>query len=509
MAAPSPSRRGAQLDGGSAAASSVARHSTAAAGAGAGAAATAADDNAELPSSASPALSFKVVAQQGRARTALMALPHFTVETPVFMPVGTKGTVKGLTSEQLQELDCHIILGNTYHLGNHPGHELVAAMGGLHGFAGWPRGMLTDSGGFQMVSLLHLADITEAGVEFQSPVDGSRMLLTPEQSMQIQNGLGADIIMQLDDVVPAVSADPRRFEEATHRTTRWLDRCIKAHARPNEQSLFPIVQGGFDVRLRELSLAQLTARGCPGHAIGGLAGGEGKDAFWRVVAQCAAALPPGKPRYVMGIGYPLDIVVCSCLGADMYDSVYPTRTARFGVALVDSGVLRLKNRACSEDFGPIDPDCSCMACRLYSRSYLHNLVTRGVPSAAVLVTYHNVAYTQRLTRRLRAAIKERRLPEFVRGFVAGMFPAGDAPQWVVDALDVAGISLEGVASRRPAHDFEAELREGAYRVPEAAAANAANAAAAAAAAAGGAAAGAGEGGGASRRRRRSPDAASE
>jgi queuine tRNA-ribosyltransferase len=290
-----------------------------------------------------------------------------------------------LTTEQLQELDCHIILGNTYHLGNHPGHELVDAMGGLHGFINWPRGMLTDSGGFQMVSLLHLADITEEGVEFQSPVDGSRMLLTPEQSMEIQNGLGADIIMQvglasapharslvrrslqlaarqpaallaapptaaptrctgcaapsrdphasattqfnharpganhgrpentppqLDDVVPAINVDAARFEEATYRTTRWLDRCIKAHARPKEQSLFPIVQGGFDVRLRDASIRQLVERDCPGHAIGGLAGGEGKDVFWRVVAQCAAGLPAGKPRYVMGIGHSLDIVVC-------------------------------------------------------------------------------------------------------------------------------------------------------------------------------------------------------
>ncbi|KIZ01392.1 queuine tRNA-ribosyltransferase [Monoraphidium neglectum] len=268
-----------------------------------------------LPSSVSPALKFQVVAQQGRARTALMTLPHYVVETPVFMPVGTKGTVKGLTTEQLQDLDCHIILGNTYHLGNQPGHELVNSMGGLHGFINWPRGMLTDSGGFQMVSLLHLADITESGVEFQSPVDGSRMLLTPEESMAIQNGLGADIIMQLDDVVPATNVDPQRFEEATYRTTRWLDRCIKAHSRPNEQSLFPIVQGGFDVRLRDISLQQLVERDCPGYAIGGLAGGEGKDVFWRVVAQSTAGLPPGKPRYVMGIGYPLDIVICRWAGA--------------------------------------------------------------------------------------------------------------------------------------------------------------------------------------------------
>eukprot|EP00775_Hariotina_reticulata_P007805 gene7805-8002_t len=337
--------------------------------------------------------------------------------------------------------------GNTYHLGNRPGPELVAAMGGLHSFINWPRGMLTDSGGFQMVSLLHLADITEEGVTFQSPVDGSRMLLTPEESITIQNQLGADIMMQLDDVVPATNTDPARFEEATYRTTRWLDRCMSAHKRPQEQNLFPIVQGGFDVKLREISMQQLVARNAPGYAIGGLAGGETKDMFWRVVAQCAAGLPPGKPRYVMGIGYPLDILVCSALGADMYDSVYPTRTARFGVALVDTGVLRLKNAAFAKDMRPIDENCSCTTCQQYTRSYLHHTVTRGVPSASVLVTYHNVAYMQ-----------EQRLPEFTRSYLKGMFPAGDVPQWVVDALDVAGISLKGVAKLDPGHNFYSEVQ---------------------------------------------------
>ena len=299
---------------------------------------------------------------------------------------------------------------------------------------------------------LHVV-VQEEGVTFQSPVDGSRMLLTPEQSMAIQNDLGADIMMQLDDVVPATNTDPERFREATFRTTRWLDRCIKAHRRPNEQNLFPIVQGGFDVELREISMQQLVERNAPGYAIGGLAGGETKDMFWRVVAQCAAGLPPGKPRYVMGIGYPLDILVCSALGADMYDSVYPTRTARFGVALLDSGVMKLRNASFVKDFRPIDPDCDCMTCQRYSRSYLHNVVTRGVPSASILVSYHNVAYTQRLTRRIRAAIKAGHLPEFVRSYLSVMFPKRDVPQWVVDALDVAGISLEEVALLKPAHDW--------------------------------------------------------
>ncbi len=212
--------------------------------------------------------------------------------------------------------------------------------------------------------------------------------------------------------------------------------------------------------LRDVSIRELTARNAPGYAIGGLAGGETKDAFWRVVAQCAAGLPPGKPRYVMGIGYPLDIVVCSALGADMYDSVYPTRTARFGVALVDSGTLKLKNAMYAEDFAPVDADCECPCCTGFTRAYLNRVITRGVPSASILVTLHNVAYMQRLTRRMRAAIEAGQLPEFVRGYVKGMHPKGDVPQWVVDALDVAGISLEGVANSAPAHDFAREQSQG-------------------------------------------------
>ena len=294
------------------------------------------------------ALTFEVLSRFNRARVARMVLPHFVCETPMFMPVGTQGSVKGLTSQQLETLGCQVILGNTYHLENRPGSELVASAGGMHAFMNWRRGMLTDSGGFQMVSLLHLAEITEQGVTFQSPVDGAPMLLTPEHSIGIQNRIGADIIMALDDVVPALEASAARFEEAAHRTLRWIDRCVAAHARPSEQSLFGIVQGGTDARLRQLCLEGLVSRDLPGYAIGGLVGGEDKAAFWRTVAQCAAALPPGKPRYVMGVGYPLDIVVCSALGADMYDSVYPTRTGRFGTALVPEGTLRLRDAKARE-----------------------------------------------------------------------------------------------------------------------------------------------------------------
>jgi queuine tRNA-ribosyltransferase len=315
-----------------------------------------------------------------------------------------------------------VVLGNTYHLENRPGSELVAELGGLHAFVSWRRGMLTDSGGFQMVSLLHLADITEEGVTFQSPVDGGRMLLTPEHSIQVQNRLGADIIMALDDVVPSTAADDARFEEATERTTRWLDRCIAAHSRPAEQNLFAIVQGGLDPRLRAASLEGLVARGTPGFAIGGLAGGEDKRSFVRVVSQCTAGLPEGKPRYVMGIGYPLDIVICSALGADMYDSVYPTRTARFGVALVPEGTLKLKSAAYAADYRPIDEGCDCMVCRRYTRAFLHPLAAKSLPFASNLITYHNVAFMQRLAADIRAAIREERMPQYVRDTVARHYP---------------------------------------------------------------------------------------
>ena len=314
-----------------------------------------------------------------------------------------------------------------------------------------------------MVSLLDLADITEEGVTFQAPSTGERMLLTPERSIQIQNNIGADIIMALDDVVSSVCADAARFEEATHRTLRWIDRCVTAHGRPDQQSLFAIVQGGLDPRLRDICLRGLLERGdrLPGYAIGGLAGGEEKDAFWRVVDQCTAALPEAKPRYVMGVGYPLDIVVCrrgpgamswgcrgrvcvicyyqfegntlagsrgsdtarggrgplSCLGADMYDCVYPTRTARFGTALIpevpagplsrpfavciagpcaaargrvgrarlrhSQGTMKLKQAAYATDYRPMDPTCGCAVCARYSRAYLHSVVTRRAPSAAL------------------------------------------------------------------------------------------------------------------------------
>ncbi|KAK6130676.1 hypothetical protein DH2020_035578 [Rehmannia glutinosa] len=355
-----------------------------------------------------------ILGRFNRARAAQLTLPHFVCQTPLFMPVGTQGTIKGLTTSQLEEIGCQIILGNTYHLALRPTSELIDELGGLHNFMNWPRALLTDSGGFQMVSLLHLADITEKGVTFQSPVDGKPMLLTPEESIQIQNRIGADIIMALDDVVKTTITGPR-IEEAMYRTLRWIDRCIAAHKRPHEQNLFGIVQGGLDPVLRDICVKGLVERDLPGYAIGGLAGGEDKDSFWRVVAQCTAALPEDKPRYVMGVGYPLDIVVCSALGADMYDCVYPTRTARFGTALIPEGVLKLKHQAMSNDTRPIDPTCECMVCKNYSRAYIHCLVTKDAMGSQLL-SYRNLFYMMK-------------------------FPKGDVPQWVCNAMEVAGIDI--------------------------------------------------------------------
>ncbi|KAJ2353269.1 Queuine tRNA-ribosyltransferase catalytic subunit 1, partial [Coemansia sp. RSA 2618] len=240
---------------------------------------------APLESSTSPALKFEVLAKCSttKARASRMHLPHYTAHTPMFMPVGTMGTIKGITPAQLRTLDCHVILGNTYHLGSQPGPELLEKAGGLHKFMAWDRGLLTDSGGFQMVSLLKLANITEEGVEFENPHDGKMMMLTPEMSIGLQNSIGADIMMQLDDVVSSLTTGPR-VEEAMYRSLRWLDRGIKAHKRPTEQNLFPIVQGGLDERLRTISAQELTKRESPGYAIGGLSGGEAKGSFWRMVS---------------------------------------------------------------------------------------------------------------------------------------------------------------------------------------------------------------------------------
>lgn len=398
-----------------------------------------------------PALSLLVMGKSGRARALDLLLPHGPLRTPVFMPVGTQATVKGLTTLELAAppLDCDIILANTYHLGSRPDGRTIAAAGGIHKFMSWPRNVLTDSGGFQMVSLLKLAEINEEGVAFQNPNTGETMNLTPEYSIQLQNQIGADIIMQLDDVVSSTAVSAARFEEACHRSVRWLDRCIAAHTRSDEQSLFGILQGGLDVSpggLRDVNMRSMLERDkdLPGYAIGGLAGGEEKDMFWRVVDFCCSRLPSHKPRYLMGVGYPLDLVVCTALGVDMYDCVYPTRTARFGTAMLDvpGGLLKLKAAAFKEDRRRLEEGCDCDCCRNYDRAHLHMLLKTEVLGPQLL-TLHNLAYMARLTRNMRAAIVAGEYPAFFRNFVERFFGGKreEVPRWVAEAAAAAGIAV--------------------------------------------------------------------
>ncbi len=386
------------------------------------------------------ALEYTIIAQCGKARASELKLPHFTCQTPIFMPVGTQGTIKGLTTKQLEDLNCQIILGNTYHLGQRPGPDLLADAGGLHKFMNWKRNILTDSGGFQMVSLLDLADITETGVTFQSPHDGSQMLLTPEHSMHIQNQIGGDIMMALDDVVSSTCPDEKRVEEAMWRTLRWMDRCIRAHKNPYQQNLFGIVQGGLHPRLRNICLDGLIKRNCPGYAIGGLSGGESKDEFWKMVDLCTDKLPQNKPRYCMGVGYPVDLVVCVALGVDMFDCVYPCRTARFGTALVGDGTMKLKSQKYESDLGPLDENVPGMVRDNYSRAFLHQVVCKE-ETGCHLVTYHNIAYQMRLMKQMREAIIDGSFEKFVKDFMFLQYPDKKYPTWATDALSKVGINV--------------------------------------------------------------------
>ncbi|XP_026572558.1 queuine tRNA-ribosyltransferase catalytic subunit 1 [Pseudonaja textilis] len=391
----------------------------------------------------SATLSLRVVAEckQSKARVCELRLPHGLVDCPVFMPVGTQGTMKGLTALQLDALGCRLCLGNTYHLGMRPGPELIKKANGLHSFMNWPRNLLTDSGGFQMVSLVEFSKVTEEGVHFCSPYDGKQILLTPEKSIEIQNALGSDIIMQLDDVISSTLGGPR-VEDAMLRSVRWLDRCIAAHSKPNQQNLFAIIQGGLDPILRNKCLEEMTKRDVPGFAIGGLSGGEAKDHFWRMVALSTKHLPKNKPRYLMGVGYATDLVVCVALGCDMFDCVYPTRTARFGSALVPWGSLQLKNKQYAKDFRPIDENCTCPTCQRYSRAFLNALYP--IDSAAKHhITIHNIAYQMNLMHSIRESITEQKFPQFVQNFMKTMYGNSSSyPQWAMEALASVEINLE-------------------------------------------------------------------
>ena len=355
-------------------------------------------------------LAFEVEARSGGARAGRLTTPHGVVETPVFMPVGTAGAVKAILQRDLRELGAKVVLANTYHMMLRPGAELVAERGGLHGFTGWNGPFLTDSGGYQVFSLAALRQISEAGVRFQSHLDGSAHLLSPERSIEIQASLGADIIMAFDECPPS-TAPREAVAAATERTTRWAERSRAAHRR-SDQWLFGIVQGGLDRKLRESSACELLALDFPGYAIGGLAVGEAKPDRERVLDFTTPLLPEAKPRYLMGVGTPEDILEAVARGVDMFDCVLPTRNARNGQLFTRRGRVSVRNARFRNDPLPPDPECGCYTCRTTSLAYLRHLHMSGEIVAATLLTIHNLAYYLDTLRAIRQSIFLGRFEEY-------------------------------------------------------------------------------------------------
>lgn len=349
--------------------------------------------------------------KQSGARLGRLHTPHGVIETPIFMPVGTQATVKTMSPEELKEMNAQIILSNTYHLFLRPGHEIVKEAGGLHKFMNWDRPILTDSGGFQVFSLGDLRKITEEGVQFRSHLSGEKLFLSPEKAMEIQNALGADIIMAFDEC-PPFPADYEYVKHSTERTYRWLKRCMEAHARPNDQALFGIVQGGEYRDLREESARQLVDLDLPGYAVGGLSVGEPQEVMFEVLGYTTPLLPKDKPRYLMGVGSPEALIKGAILGIDMFDCVLPTRIARNGTTMTSEGRLVVRNAKFTRDFGPLDPNCDCYTCRNYSRAYLRHLIKADETFGLRLTTYHNLYFLLNLMQQVRQAIMEDRLLDF-------------------------------------------------------------------------------------------------
>jgi queuine tRNA-ribosyltransferase len=361
-------------------------------------------------------LGFKVSAVDGAARTGVLTTARGEIRTPAFMPVGTAATVKALTVDQVASTGADIILGNTYHLMLRPGAERVKRLGGLHDFMRWRRPILTDSGGFQVMSLSRIAKVREEGVTFQSHIDGSKHALTPERSIEIQADLlGADISMQLDECV-SWPAEEARAAEAMRLSARWAERCRTAFGHRDDQALFGIQQGSTFEHLRRESAERLQEVGFDGYAIGGLAVGEGHDAMCEVLDYAPGMLPADRPRYLMGVGKPIDIVEAVTRGVDMFDCVLPTRSGRHGQAWTWDGAVNLKNARFAEDETPLDPLSDCPASRDYSKAYLHHLVKAEEILAQVLLSWHNLAFFQAVMAELRAAIAEGRLEAFRRDF---------------------------------------------------------------------------------------------
>jgi queuine tRNA-ribosyltransferase len=361
-------------------------------------------------------MKFELLATDGRARRGSLQFARGTVETPAFMPVGTYGTVKAMLPEEVRELGADIILGNTFHLMLRPGTEVVRLHGGLHDFMNWPGPILTDSGGFQVYSLAEMRRITEVGVEFRSPVDGARIFMGPEESMQVQRELGADIVMVFDECTP-YPASEEQAARSMELSLRWAERSKAAHG-DNPAALFGIVQGGMYPELRRRSLAGLRAIDFDGYAIGGLSVGEPKADRDRVLETLGPELPADRPRYLMGVGTPEDLVECVRRGIDMFDCVLPTRNARTGFLYTRQGLVRIRNARHRQDTRPIDEECACYTCRHYSRAYLRHLDRCGEVLSARLNTIHNLHYYLDLMRNMRQAIKSGKFDSFVEGFYA-------------------------------------------------------------------------------------------
>jgi queuine tRNA-ribosyltransferase len=346
-----------------------------------------------------------------RARLGQVTTRHGVFDTPAFMPVGTQGTIKGVLPDHVAATGSQIILANTYHLMLRPGEKVVRDLGDLHRFMAWPGPILTDSGGFQVFSLADINRIDDEGVTFKSHIDGAVVKLTPARSMQVQNDLGADIIMAFDEC-----PDPHKPLEyqqlAVDRTLRWAEECLAAHARENDQSLFGIVQGGVNEQLRRMCAEKLIAMDFPGYAIGGCAVGEGFEAMKRVLAYTAPLLPEEKPRYLMGVGFPRDIIAAVREGVDMFDCVMPTRNGRNAYAFTASGPLRLRNSKLIRDTGPIEEGCDCYACRTFTRGAIRHYFSAGEMLGPVLVSVHNIRFYQRLMADVRQSIREGRFERF-------------------------------------------------------------------------------------------------
>jgi len=356
-----------------------------------------------------------------RARRGRLHLPHGTVDTPIFMPVGTQATVKSMTADQLRALDVEILLCNSYHLFLRPGHEVISRLGGLHSFMGWDRPILTDSGGYQVFSLASLRDISDDGVRFRSHLDGSSHFLGPESAVDIQMKLGSDIMMCLDDCL-AYPASHLEFGKSMRRSMEWAGRCHRYFDSVSDpagigeigrQSLFGIVQGGTHPDLRKESADRLTTLGFPGYAIGGLAVGEPNPLMYEVIDQVEPVLPQDKPRYLMGVGTPADLVECVALGVDMFDCVMPTRHARNGWLFTRSGHIAIKHAEYKEDPAPIDSCCACPVCRVYSRAYLRHLFMANEILSSVLNTIHNIFFYLDTIRRIRQFIDAHRFKELL------------------------------------------------------------------------------------------------